>query len=262
VLKKLNAVKTRVVLTRVVLVRPLHELNVGSVARVMKNFGLKKLFLVAPRCKPGFAARLFAKHSHEILQTAVTCSSLKQAVRGCDFVIGTTGVPSRFRSRVFKNCLSIEEALKKALNFNSVALVFGPEDVGLSEKDFEECNVVAVIPTSSAHSVLNLSHAVAVALYELFLLTQAREERGQPRFFFKPALDKKISLLVELFSETLECLPRVRDKKKVSLALKRVLERAPASDDEVQALFAAFGELHRKLKARKLEVGKKVRKAR
>lgn len=232
---------------RVVLVKPMHELNVGSVARAMKNFGQKKLFLVAPRCKPGFGAKLFAKHSEEVLRDAVVCGSLKQAVRGCDFVVGTTGVPARFRSRAFKNCLPLEDALRKALRCREIALVFGPEDTGLSEKEFGECDVVAVIPTSSEHTVLNLSHAVAVVLFELFRLMRARESHS----FFNPASEKKMRALVKLFGGTLARLPRVRDKKKVALALKRVLERAPASDDEVQALFAAFGEVQREFKARK-----------
>ena len=232
---------------RVVLVKPMHELNVGSAARVMKNFGVKKLYLVTPRCKPGFGAKLFAKHSEEVLRDAVICASLKQAVRGCDFVVGTTGVPARFRSRAFKNCLPLEDALKKALRCKEIALVFGPEDVGLSEKEFGECDAVAVIPTSSEHTVLNLSHAVAVVLFELFRLTRASELHS----FFNPASDKKMLALMKLFEETLARLPRVREKKKVSLALKRVLERAPASDDEVQALFAAFGEVRREFKARK-----------
>lgn len=238
-------------MARVVLVKPMHELNVGSVARAMKNFGVKKLYLVAPRCRPGFGAKLFAKHSEEILRDAVVCSSLKQAVRGCDFVVGTTAIPARFRSRVFKNCLPLEEALGKALRCGKVALVFGPEDVGLSEKDFGKCDAVTVIPTSSAHAVLNLSHAVAVVLFELFRLSCGR----QPLSFFNAAPEGKIASLVSLFEDTLTRLPRVRDKKKVALALKRVLERAPASDDEVQALFAAFGEVRREFK---LKRGKSV----
>ncbi len=228
----------------------MHGLNVGSVARAMKNFGVKKLVLVAPRCALGFTAKLFAKHSEEVLRDAAIHGSLKEAVRGCDFVVGTTGVPSRFRSRAFKNCLPLEGCFEKVLRCKEAALVFGPEDSGLSEGEFEECNVVAVIPTSSAHSVLNLSHAVAVTLYELVRLTRAREARGKPRAFFDFASKKKISSLVKLFEETLARLPRVRDKKKVSLAFKRVLERAPASDDEAQALFAAFGEVQREFKRR------------
>ncbi|MCC3433203.1 MAG: RNA methyltransferase, partial [Microcoleus sp. PH2017_04_SCI_O_A] len=56
---------------RIVLVEPAGPLNVGSVARVMKNMGLHQLILVNPQCDYlGEEARLMAVRAADILETA------------------------------------------------------------------------------------------------------------------------------------------------------------------------------------------------
>ncbi|MEO0807496.1 MAG: TrmH family RNA methyltransferase, partial [Cyanobacteria bacterium J06643_4] len=56
---------------RIVLVAPAGPLNVGSVARVMKNFGLSQLVLVNPQCDPlGVEALQMAVHADDILRAA------------------------------------------------------------------------------------------------------------------------------------------------------------------------------------------------
>lgn len=227
---------------RIILARPMHEINVGSVARAMKNFGQNELFLVCPRVRLGFQTMLFAKHAENVFENTRVVSSLEEATAGCGLVIGTTGVPTRYRQRSLKNCVSLKKAVDKAASSGArkIALVFGPEDEGLAEKEFQECDIIAFIPTSSAHSVLNLSHAVAIVLYEFF--------RGRKKSFFYPlASRKKTALLTKFFSEAVKKMRRVRDKRRVSLAFERVLRRAVPSESEVQALFAAFGELRRQL---------------
>lgn len=228
---------------RVILVRPMHEINVGSVARAMKNFGQKELFLVRPRMRLGFQAKLFAKHAERIIKNARVVGSLKEATAGCGLVIGTTGVPTRYQKRFFKNVVSLKKAAEKAAGVKQkIALVFGPEDKGLAEKEFRECDVIAFIPTSPAHRVLNLSHAVAVTLYEFYNYSCKK------CCFYHTASRKKTALLTQFFSSTVERMGRVRNKKRVSLAFERVLKRAVPSDDEAQALLAALGELNKALR--------------
>lgn len=75
---------------RVVLVRPEYQVNIGAVARVMKNFAASDLVLVRPKAKVGFTARMYAKHSGEILENARKAKSIAEAAKGCDVIIGTT----------------------------------------------------------------------------------------------------------------------------------------------------------------------------
>jgi tRNA/rRNA methyltransferase len=153
---------------RVVLVRTKSSGNVGSVARAMKNAGVSDLRLVAPRrYRPGAAARM-AVHASDVLERAKLSVSLREAVADCSWVVGTTCRPGPYRSRT----LSPREAAPEILSVctaSRVALVFGPEDHGLSNDELKLCHELVTIPADSAYPSLNLAQAVLVCLYELFV---------------------------------------------------------------------------------------------
>ena len=217
----------------VILVRPMHEINVGSAARAMLNFGVRDLRLVQPEAKIGFQTKMFAKHAWDIARKARHFKTLNAATKDCDVVVGTTGVTRRFRTGQFKYCVSAAELRERIGKAEKIALVFGNEGSGLDETEMAACDLVAHIPTKGRQSVMNLSHAVAVILYELC---------AKKAPLYKAASKGKRKALNLLFSRLVERKPRVRDKKKVALAFKRVIERARVTDDEAQALLAAFGE--------------------
>ena len=220
--------------------RPEHDLNVGSAVRVMKNFGCKELYLVKPQCKLGFEAVLFAKHSKEVLENAKKVPSLSKALQGCDYAIATTGVPVRYRKSL-KNLVPIEEAISKIDASEKIALVFGSESTGLSKKELEQCDVVATVPTSIEHPVLNLSHAVAVCTYEAFKQGKVQAISSMPRK--RLASREKRADLQSLFSAIAHSVHKIRDPKKVSNSFKNVLERARPTEQEAQTLYAALGPL-------------------
>ena len=216
---------------RVVLVEPMHDVNAGSVARACANFNVDEIVLVKPIAKLGLQARKYAKHAWPLLQKAKRVRTISQATRGCSLVVGTTGVVKRFGKRSVKNCVSMGELRSKISDTDKVALLFGNEGTGLSESDLKKCDFIAFIPTSEEYRVLNLSHAVAIALYEL---TKEKAE------LFTPAPLQKERRLEKMMVDATKLLPTVHDKKKVSLAFSRVLRRARIADAEVQALFAFF----------------------
>lgn len=225
-LKKTNA-------TRIVLVRPMHDSNVGSVCRAMKNFGFTELVLVSPECKLGFDAVLYAKHAKDVLQKAVKANSLDEAIRGCSVVVGTTGDLRKYSKDMFKNCIPLPE-LRKKIGSSKAALVFGNEGTGLTGEELKKCDLVCFIPTSDDYPVMNLSHAVAVALYELTKTS---------RQLYEPASRKKVLFMLKMFSKIVAKSKGVRDKKKILNAFSSVLQRSRPSDEEIQALFSLFKEL-------------------
>ncbi len=231
---------------RVVLVEPEHELNVGSAARAMKNFGCTELWLVRPHSKHlGFEALKFAKHSQEVLQNARTVKTLDAALKGVDFVVGTTGVSERFAANL-KNLLPVRKLVQKLKTGERIAVVFGGESRGLSEAELFKCDAIAHVPASKDHPVLNLSHAVAVVLYEFFTAglcggESAYEKKMERRWKAAPRKDREN--LEKFFTELVESMPGVQNPRKVSVAFKNVLERARPSRDETQSLLAAIGPL-------------------
>ena len=154
---------------RIVLVAPAGPLNVGSVARVMKNFGLNQLALVNPQCDPlGSEAMQMAVHAKDVLQNARRVNTIPEALEGCHFAIATTA-----RQRGFNAPLEAPEAVLPALlqtasDSSHTALIFGPEDRGLSNEELTYAQKFTKIPTDKTYSALNLAQAVAVCCYELY----------------------------------------------------------------------------------------------
>ncbi len=231
------------------LVRPEHDVNVGSACRAAKNFGCTDVALVNPIAQLGFNARLYAKHSEELLEGARLCASLAGALRGCDVAVATTGVPGRFAGGL-KKCLSLPKLPAFVRGYRRVALVFGPESSGLSREELDACDVVVTIPASSLHEVLNLSHSVAVVLYELY--SRGATKEGAPAAGKEVAAGKaalasrgKRLLLEKAFRRISAGVPSVRDGRKVAKAFQNVLERSRVGEDEAQALLAVLGPLSR-----------------
>ncbi len=158
---------------RIVLVEPAGPLNVGSIARVMKNFGLEQLVLVRPRCDRHDPESLqMAVHARELLDKAQIVDSLPAALVGIERAIATTGeihdtpTPLEPPRQVLPWLLNPSSSKPNAPAFQS-ALIFGREDHGLSTQELHYAQRLLQIPSDSAYTSLNLAQAVAVCCYEL-----------------------------------------------------------------------------------------------
>ena len=195
---------------RIVLVRPRGAANVGAVARAMKNMGLQELVLVRPALAvshaspsnevpdraarseptralsdvegasgpadrtPGaapFWAKAMAAHAGDVLQAVRQVDALDTAVADCGLVVGTTCRDGLYRAAAAPP-RRVAARMVAAAATNRVALVFGPEDHGLSNEDLKACQQLIVIPTDPAYPSLNLAQAVMLCCYELFLAGQ------------------------------------------------------------------------------------------
>jgi tRNA/rRNA methyltransferase len=236
---------------RVVLVEPEYELNVGAVARAMKNFGFSDLVLVRPKCNPrGFDAIKYSKHAREILEAAKSAQTLSAATRGCKFTVGTTGVLYRHWNQTIRSPVSLRQ-LKESLKGQPegrVALVFGNEGVGLSEKDISACDFLATIPTNKNYPILNLSHAVAIALYELSEINSAT---------FVPAGEREKEHLVKSFSLFVDrYAPVMRNPRKVKVAFRRMVGKSLLTDKECASIMGVLRRAYRELPLQRRRVPK------
>ncbi|MEM8807081.1 MAG: RNA methyltransferase [Cyanobacteria bacterium P01_G01_bin.38] len=151
---------------RIILVEPAGPLNVGAIARVMKNFGLTRLVLVNPQCDPlGAEATQMAVHAKDVLTQARITQTLPEALVGCQRAIATTARP-----RELGDPLELPETalpwLVEANNINT-ALIFGREDRGLSNDELYQAQRFIKVPTDAGYAALNLAQAVAICCYEL-----------------------------------------------------------------------------------------------
>jgi tRNA/rRNA methyltransferase len=155
---------------RIVLVEPAGALNVGSIARVMKNMGLTQLVIVNPKCEVlGEEATRMAVHAIDLLETTRIVPDLPTALQGCTRVIATTA-----RSRAIPTQLETpRQVLPWLIDANhQTALLFGREDSGLTNAELNYAQRYMRIPVGSEYSSLNLAQAVGVCVYELQMSIQ------------------------------------------------------------------------------------------
>ncbi len=214
---------------RVVLVEPIYEGNVGSVARAMKNFGFSDLVLVRP-CEIEDFGLAMASHARDLIEGAKVVESLGEAVAGANLVVGTTGVRGLSTDRHLRIPSLSPAELAERLDGTKgdVALLLGREDDGLSRDELLACDIVVTIPTSSEYPIMNLSHAAAVLFYELSQVEPGGVELARP---------ENVARLLDHFRAALTESEYHQHKiEKTMLMLKRIFGRARLTDREVQTL--------------------------
>jgi TrmH family RNA methyltransferase len=235
---------------QVVLVNPLYEGNVGSVARVMKNFGHTRLALVDP-CPLGNEARAMASHAQDVLDNARRVT-LDEVVAESAIVVATTGEVSKSVCTPTRMPYFSPSEVREMVNEveGTVSVLFGRENRGLSNDELARTGIVCTIPTSPVYPILNLSHAVGILCYEFARLERGTYALASPfemeclyahldRFLDRiehPAHKRAITLLLarRLLSRA---MPTIREASTIHGLLRRTEllldDRVPRNDDDV-----------------------------
>lgn len=221
---------------QVIVVEPIYQINLGYVARIAKNFSVKSLVLVNPKCKyKGKNAIKYAKHGIDILESAKICKSMDSALKGT-FSIGTTAQWRKGKSSLF-NIQTLEDAIEM-LNKNKISklsIVLGRESTGLTKDELRKCSMNVYIPLPGSYNVLNISHALAILLYEMTKLGQRR-----PMHIY--ANDSEICNTVKLFDRMISTRKDIRSKHTVSMAMAHMLKRSHPSKKELSAISVALSK--------------------
>jgi len=236
----------------VVLVRPKEDGNVGAVARVARNFGADRLVLVASRAKVGSVARRRAMAGLPLLRTALRVRSFDAAIGEADFVIGTTDMSTGRSNAYLRRSVSPERLGEMVRTLEGrVAIVFGPEDNGLSREELLRCDLLVHIPARREYPTLNLSHAAAIVLYAVHRARGPTDPETTPA----PEVVELNGPEKELFLERLgELLARTgypaHKRRGLILLFRRVLGRATPSDAELRMMLGLFKSYGRALDRR------------
>lgn len=152
----------------IVLFKPKSSGNVGAVARALKNMGLADLRLVAPTRFNRRAAAAMAVHAGDVLDSARVYPNLVEALNDRTLTVGTTCRPGPYRSSA-KALREMAAELALASRLNKVAIIFGPEDSGLTNQELKLCHRLLTIPTAPDYRSINLAQAVMIVAYELMM---------------------------------------------------------------------------------------------
>lgn len=153
---------------RIVLVRTFHPGNIGSTARAMKTMGLTDLHLISPLDFPSDKATKMSASAHDVLDNATINDHLYDSLKDCSVVIASTARPRGYDLPELNPQQCAQMLLAGSQNKQKVALVFGPERMGLSNDDLKLAKYRVSIPTHPDYSSLNLAAAVQTLSYEIY----------------------------------------------------------------------------------------------
>jgi len=148
----------------IILVRPQLPENIGMVARAMQNCGLQKLILVSPREKwPNQKAFDVSANANIIIKKTKVFDSIKVALSPFHYVIATSA-RNRYLQKFHHS--SFSSLFAKVPSNKKIAIVFGPENSGLTNEDLLLCDSIFSINLSKKNQSLNLSHSVLLMAYK------------------------------------------------------------------------------------------------
>jgi tRNA/rRNA methyltransferase len=203
----------------VALIEPQYPVNVGHIARLMKNFGHKSLYFVSPHFDNAEAAK-YSTHGYDILLSSktVTLSWLKKEF---DMLIGTTAIQGTSRLNILRESINAEQ-LARIIHDSSTknfCILLGRESSGLNNEELELCNLVVTIDTKTSYKTMNVSHALAILLYEISKLSSSELPIKKSKKRVDLASQKDIDLL-------LHYVAKLADAGNYDLHKKPLLEEA------------------------------------
>ncbi|WFO76304.1 RNA methyltransferase [Desulfurococcaceae archaeon MEX13E-LK6-19] len=206
-------------------------MNIGFVARTCMNFGVEELYIVNPKASLEEARRYSAK-AVGLLEKSVIVNTLDEALEGGDIIVATSA-KGYSEGDYVRQAVPVREFVEKMVTGKEkIVLLFGRESTGLTREEIKKAQVLVTIPANPVYPVLNLSHAVAIILYELWVKLSNIQCNVPP-----PAPPNKINEIITLFDELVKKL-RLHETKaeRIHHIIRSILYRSRLSEYEARLL--------------------------
>jgi tRNA/rRNA methyltransferase len=227
-----------------ILVRPQMGENIGSVARAIKNFNIKYLRIVNPRCNwPSQKALATSVGAKDILKSAKIYNSIEKAIGDLDIIFAST---SRIR-KVNKKIISILDFKKKVEKKRKIGILFGPEASGLSNDEISYANYLVKIPTNKKFSSLNLSHSAIIFCFELFQYFSNKKAIYKSGYKSSVAKKSEVNKFLSFIINKLDkkgFLQPDHKKKSMIRNINNIFHRINLSEQEIRILLGIFSTLN------------------
>ena len=227
-----------------ILVRPQMGENIGSVARAIKNFNIKHLRIVNPRCSwPNDKAIATSVGAKDILKKTKVYDSVENSIGDLDLIFASS---SRIR-KINKKTISISSLKTKIKKGRKLGFLFGPESSGLSNDEVNCADYLVKIPSNKEFSSLNLSHSAIIFCFELF--KHFSSKKAQYKTGYKSSLAKKsevnkfLSFIIQGLDKKGFLQP---DHKRQSMIrnINNIFHRLNLSEQEIRILLGIFSTLN------------------
>jgi len=181
----------------IILQRPRYPENIGAAARAIRNMGIGQLVVVSPEnCDLTRILKMATHVASDVVEEMEVFEDLKDAVAPYQYIVGTTARLGGERQTVFSPP-EMAKILVPISRENRIAILFGPEDRGLTNEDIRLCHALVNIPTAEFSS-LNLAQAVMIICYELFKASLGPGREKVPRLAERHELEGMYKQLQEI----------------------------------------------------------------
>jgi TrmH family RNA methyltransferase len=235
----------------IVLVGTTHSGNIGATARAMANMGLSRLRLVCPRAEIDDEARARASGADALLDSASVHDSLAEAVSDAVFVLGTSARRRESPWRVM-GPNEAAGALREASGpeGRSVAVVFGRESSGLSNRELDVCDGLVSIPVAESFPSINLAAAVALIAYEVRTVWATGEETARPNENQFAATVSEREYFFSHLEQVLEQVDfsRATGREKLMRKIRHLYMKAQPNSEELAILRGILTNIESKLR--------------
>ena len=226
-----------------ILVRPQIGENIGSVARALKNFNIKHLRVVNPRCNwPNKKALATSVGAKDILKSTKVYSSIEKAIGDLDVIFAST---ARIR-KINKKIISILDFKKKIEKKRKIGILFGPEASGLSNDEISYANYLVKIPTNKKFSSLNLSHSATIFCFELFQYFSSKKIGYKSSYKSSLARKSEVNKFLTFIIDKLDKKGFLQpDHKRNSMVrnINNIFHRLDLSEQEIRILLGIFSTI-------------------
>ncbi|MBN1390606.1 MAG: RNA methyltransferase [Candidatus Thermoplasmatota archaeon] len=219
-----------------VLVAPLYQGNIGSIARLARNFGMTRMAMIDPP-ELQDEAIAYSMHGKDILLSSKVYGSLAEASMDLDFLVGTSGISDSGEKCYQRNPVTLDEMIRWSRTISGkVGLVFGREDRGLLREEIKLCDMMVTVTASPDYPILNLSHSAGIIFYELWAALNSPIRRNSPTISVreKNALLQHYERLMEISGVPEHKRPIARTN------FRRMVSRAAPSKREFNSLMGTF----------------------
>ena len=227
-----------------ILVRPQMGENIGSVARAIKNFNIKNLRIINPRCDwPNHKALATSVGARDTLKSTKIYNSIEKSIGDLDVIFAST---SRIR-KVNKRIISIVDLKKKVNKKNKIGIVFGPEASGLSNDEVNYADYLVKIPTNNKFSSLNLSHSAIIFCFELFKIFSNKKKIFNSSYKSPVANKSEVNKFLHFIIQGLDKKGFLQpNHKRASMIrnINNIFHRANLSEQEIRILLGIFSTLN------------------
>lgn len=232
----------------IILVRPQIGENIGAAARVMLNFGLTDLRIIAPRDGwPNEKATNMAKKAVSVIENAKIYDNLTDA---CHDITKLYATSARQRYMI-KPEFSAKHCIEDIINFgesNKSAIMFGQENNGLSNEDINLADAIVTIDVAPIYSSINLAQAVAIICYECYInnnkqnIEDSKTRLGNAKLANKQELAGLMKHLSEELDQT-NFFQEASKHKKMLININNIFARANLTDQEIRTLHGVISAL-------------------